>query len=152
MKFKNKYTWNVERKTKKYWISLILLLFPCMFEFSLFNGPILFIYERININIKRFDHNLIILRLLNFISIIGLIILFILGLQICLSMVKGKVDNGRTSVSLYSFIYYPQFKADVFINPGLYFAGFHPPLPLETVAEGPDASGKPRRTGKKIHS
>lgn len=114
MKFKNKYTWNVERKAKKYWISLILLLFPCMFEFSLFNGPILFIYERININIERFDHNLIMLRQLNFISMIGLIILFILGLQICLSMVKGKVDNGRTSVSLYSFIYYPQFKADVF--------------------------------------
>ena len=103
----------MERKSKKYWLSFILLLFPCLFKFSLFNGPILFIYQYLNINAAVFDKHLIILRLINFISLTGLIILLIMVFEACFSIKTNCKKN--VEESLYSFIYYPQFKIDVII-------------------------------------
>lgn len=115
MKIEKKYIWNVERKSPKYWFSFLFLLIPCLFRHSLLNGPILYIYKYMNIKTEIFGRNLILLRCLNFMSVIGFVILLIICIEISFSVAKVKQNNNRMSESLYSFIYYPQFKADIFI-------------------------------------
>lgn len=115
MKIEKKYIWNVERKSKKYWLSFLFLLIPCLFEYSILNGPILYIYQYMNIKTEIFGRNLILLRCLNFIFLIGLIVLCIMSVEVFFSVAKVRQNRDRMSKSLYSFSCYPQFKVDIFI-------------------------------------
>lgn len=115
MKIEKKYVWNIERKSRKYWFSFILLLFPCVFKVSIFNGPVLFIYQYIDIKTEIFGRNYILLRCLNFILLIGLILVLIMSIEVFFSFGKRNQNRDKKTKSLYSFICYLQFKADIFI-------------------------------------
>lgn len=126
MKIKKKYIWNIERKSKKYWFSFTLLLIPCLFKISILYVSILYrIYICIGIDIdtKIFGSNDLILRMFDFILLIFIILLIIISVEVCFSVMEKKQSRGRTFKSLYSFIYSPQFKVDVFILGIIIFMG-----------------------------
>lgn len=119
-----KYIWNIERKPKKYWLSFILLLIPCLFIVSVHNGPILCIYEYTGIETEIFGRHNVILIMFDFILIITFSILIIIIIEVCLSIeIRKQNKNTMSESSLYSFICYPQFKADILILIVIVIAG-----------------------------
>ena len=108
--------WNIKRKGKRYWLSFVFLLFPSLFVNSITRGPIFFISQYVNIEATGFlGRHFAVLRLLNFILLVGLVILLIMVIEICFFIGKGIKNKVEISESLYSFIYFPQFRGDILI-------------------------------------